>query len=306
MDKLDLSVIILSYNTKDITDECLSRLHQSVISCQKKHQNEIEVIVLDNASSDGSAQMIAKKHPWVTLIESKTNTGFSRGNNMAFSLSKFPIVLFLNSDVYVEQDSLAKALEYFKNPNCDVLGPKLVFGDGSFQPSAGNLPTPLNTIFWILGVSLIPGIREFTNPFHPNYQSFFASPTVVPCGWISGAFLMIKRSVFEKVGGFDEKIFMYLEEVELCKKVKDAGFRVWYTPQIKVTHLHGASSRFDPTQAFVRELKGLKVYFEKYYPGVYPIVKVFLILGLILRVIAFSLLGKTKRARAYVEGLSVI
>lgn len=303
---MDLSVIILSYNTKEITDECLARLKESVDFCQKKMGNKIEVIVLDNASEDGSSEMIAKKHPWVTLIESKTNTGFSRGNNMAFSQSKFPMVLFLNSDVYAEEDSLVKALEYFKNPDCDVLGVKLLHQDKSFQPSAGNLPTPLNTIYWILGISLIPGMREFTNPFHPNYQSFFKSPTVVPVGWISGAFLMIKKEVFERVGGFDEKIFMYLEEVELCKRIKEAGFKIWYAPNIAVTHLHGASSKFDSTLAFVNELKGLRYYLKKYHPGSYWLVKMFLILGLILRVMVFSLLGKTQRARAYVKGLPYV
>lgn len=304
MNNLDLSVIVLSYNTRDITDECLSRLKFSVVRCQKKMKNLVEVIAVDNASEDGSVEMIESKHAWVNLIKSKVNTGYSRGNNIGIKKAKSPIILLLNSDVFLEEDSLAKALEYMRNPNCDVLGPKLIFGDGSFQPSAGNLPTTLNTIFWILGVSLIPVVRQFTNPFHPNYKSFFAS--VYPVGWVAGAFFMVRKAVLDKVGGLDEKIFMYLEEVELCKRISDAGFKIWYVPTIKVTHLHGASSKFDPQMAFVRELKGLRYYFQKYYGWVYPAVKLFLILGLILRIIAFSILGKTGRARAYVEGLFVI
>lgn len=301
---MDLSIIILSYNTKEITDECLRRLQSSVVSCQKNLGNKIEVIVLDNASSDGSARMIKENHPWVELIESKENTGYSKGNNLAFKKSKHAIVLFLNSDVYVEEDTLGKALEYFKNPDCDVLGPRLKFENGKFQPSAGNLPNPYNTICWILGISLIPVVGDFTQPFHPKSNAYFSQVSKV--GWVTGAFLMMKRKVFESAGGFDESIFMYLDEVDLCKRISLRGFRVWYVPTIWVTHLHGASSKFDMSYAFVSEFKGLKIYFKKYYPFWYPFVKVFLIVGIILRIIVFSFLGKTKRARAYMDGLGVI
>lgn len=293
---MDLSIIILSYNTKDITDECLKRLQVAVDRVQKKGC-KVEVIVLDNASTDGSVEMIEQKHQWVKLIKSKINTGYSKGNNLAIKQSDNPYILFLNSDVFVEDDTLIKSLEYFKNHECDVLGAKLVFENGGFQPSAGNLPDPFNTIFWILGLSCF-------GTFHPKNKSYFEKDRKV--GWVSGAFLMIKREVFEKAGGFDENIFMYLDEVDLCKRIKNAGFKIWYVPTITVTHLHGASSKFDPTLAFKNELKGLKYYFGKYYPRQYPVVKIFLVLGLILRVIAFSLLGQTKRARAYLEGLSFI
>lgn len=290
---MDLSIIILSFNTRNITDECLRRLQSGVSSCQTKHKNNIEVIVLDNASTDGSVEMIKDKHKWVKLIESKENTGYSKGNNIAFKKSKYPVVLFMNSDVYVEEDTLEKAINNF-NENIDILGPKMVFENGSFQPSAGDLPNPLNTIFWILGLG----------GFHPKDKSYFDKKCEV--GWVTGAFLLIRREVFEKLGGFDENIFMYLEEVEFCKRANMAGFSIWYIPSIVVTHLHGASSKFDPFPALLRELKSLKVYFQKHYKNFYPVVRLFLILGLIFRIIAFSLLGQTKRARVYMEGLGVI
>ncbi len=304
MANLNLSIIILSYNTKDITDECLSRLRLSVLSCQKKLANQIETLVIDNASDDGSAEMVKKNHPWVKLIESKENTGYSKGNNIGISQSKFPLILLLNSDVYLEEDTLEKALDYFNNPDCDVLGPQMVFENGQFQPSAGNLPTPFNTISWILGLSLIPGVGSLTNPFHPNYKDFFEKERKV--GWITGAFFMFKREIYEKINGLDENIFMYLEEVEFCKRITMAGFKIWYVPAIKIIHLHGASSNFDSSVALLGELTGLKYYFQKYYSQNYPLVKFFLILGLILRVIAFSFFGKTKKARVYIQGLGVI
>lgn len=302
---MDLSVIILSYNTKNITSECLSRLWEAVSRCRQKLGNEIEVIVVDNASSDGSAEAIRKNHSWVKLIESKNNTGFSGGNNLGLKKATNPYILFLNSDAYAEEDTLIKALEYFqKNPNCSCLGPRLVFENGKLQPSAGNLPNPFNVIAWILGLSLIPFIGVLTFPFHPKDKGYFEKERKV--GWIMGAFFMVKRQVIEKVGGFDEKIFMYLEEVEFCKRISNGGFQIWYVPEIKIIHLHGASSNFDSSPAFIQELKGLKYYFGKYNQAAYGVVRIFLVLGLVLRIIAFSLLGRTKRARAYIEGLKVI
>ncbi len=268
----------------------------SVVSCQAKLKNKIEVIVFDNASADGSAEMIGRKHSWVKLIKSKINTGYSKGNNLAIKKTSNLMILLLNSDCFVEEDTLFKSLEYFKeHPDCGVLGVKLVYENGNLQPSAGFLPNPFNVIPWIFGIA---------NSFHPRNKDFFKREKKV--GWVTGAFFMIKRHIFEKVGGFDESIFMYMDEVDLCKKVGRGGFKVYFTPSIQVTHLLRASSPALPEKVFVKELAGIRYYFKKYYLGIYPLVRLFLVLGLIFRVIAFSLLGKTKRAGAYLEGLSVI
>lgn len=304
MDNLDLSVIILSYNSKDITHRCLLKVEEAKNLCEKRLGNKVEIIVLDNASSDGSVEMIREDHPDVKLIASKENTGFSKGNNIAMIKSRNPFILLLNSDVYLEEDSLYKTLAYFRvNKNCDCLGAKLTYATGKLQPSAGNLPNPLNIIFWILGLSLIPIIGNIP-PFHPKNRSFFAKAHQV--GWIMGAFFAFKKEVFDKTWGFDENLFMHMEEVEWCKRIKDLGFKIWYVPQVEVVHLHGASTKFDLGASFLNELKGIKYYLQKHYRNFYPPTKFFLILGLLLRVIAFSLLGKTQRARAYVEGLGVI
>lgn len=307
---MDLSIIILSYNTKDILSECLKRLQLSVTSCQTNLKNKVQVIVLDNASSDGSVEAIRKILKQVQddgveieLIESKENTGYSKGNNIALKKAKHPLILFLNSDVYLEEDTLEKALNYFKNPGCDSIGVKLKFADGKFQPSAGNLPNPFNIPLWILGLSKIPGL-SLINPYHPSEKSYFSQ--VIEVGWVTGAFFMIKKEILDKVGGFDENLFMYSEEVELCRRIKKAGFRIWFIPTISVTHLHAASSNFDTSPAFINELKGIKYFFHKYYPNWYFLIKLFLIKGLILRVVAFSLLGNVQRAKAYMKGLSVI
>lgn len=305
MSEIDLSVIILSYNTKDITLRCLSKLKLAKSYCEKRLGNKVEVIVLDNASEDGSSEAIKSEHSWVKLIEQKENTGFSKGNNIGMKKSKGNFILLLNSDVYIEEDSLYKSLAYFRvNLNCDMLGARLNYSDGRLQPSSGNLPNPLNIIFWILGLSLLPMVNQLIPPFHPKGKNFFSKAHKV--GWVMGAFLMLKRKVFKTSLGFDENLFMHMEEVEWCKRIKNLGYKIWYVPQVEVVHLHGASTNFNLTPSFLNELKGIKYYVLKYYHSYYLIIKLFLILGLILRTIAFSILKKTDRAKIYLRGLSYV
>ncbi len=292
---MDLSIIILSFNTKDITGRCLNHLKKAKDYCEKRLKNNIEVIVVDNGSEDGSPQMIKEDFPWVKLMALKENSGFSKGNNIGMKKAKLPFILLLNSDVYLSEESLYKALAYFRvNLNCDVLGARLELANGKLQASAGPLPNPLNIIFWIFGLL----------GFHPKSSSYFNKAHQV--GWVMGAFFMLKRKVWEKVGGFDENLFMYLEEVEWCKRIKGQGFKVWFVPTVCAVHLHGASSNFDYSLGFLNEIKGIKYYLLKHYRFYYVPTKLFLILGLRLRIIAFSVLGKTQRARIYLEGLGVI
>lgn len=301
MSNLDLSVIILSFNTKDITLRCLSKLKTSIGFCKGKLGNKIEVIVLDNASEDGSVQAIKTEHPWVKVISSKENTGFAKGNNLAMKQSKKPFILLLNSDVYLEENSLYKALAYFRvNLNCDLLGVRLNYSDGRLQPSAGNLPNPINLIFWIFGIKSMP----FVPAFHPVRKSYFSKAHQV--GWVMGAFFALKRKVFESSGGFDENLFMHMEEVEWCKRIKDLGYKIWYVPQVEVVHLHGASTNFDLSDSFLNELKGVKYFLKKHYPVFYLPLKLIIWKGLLLRIIAFSILKKPIRAEIYKKGLGLI
>lgn len=301
MDKLDLSVIILSYNTKDITRRCLQKVELAKAYCEKKLGSNIKIIVLDNASEDGSASMIKQDYPNVKLIVSKENTGFSKGNNIAIKKTNTPFVLLLNSDVYVQEDSLYKTVAYFRvNLNCDVLGTRLNYSDGRLQPSAGNLPYPVNIITWILGLKSV----LFVPAFHPVKKSYFSKAHRV--GWIMGAFFAFRRKVFEKTSGFDENLFMHMDEIEWCKRIKKIGFKIWYVPQVEAIHLHGASTKFDLSASFLNELKGIKYYLKKHYSLLYYPTKLFLILGLILRIIAFSILKKKERARVYWKGLGIV
>jgi GT2 family glycosyltransferase len=298
----DLTIIVLSYNTKDITNECLTRVKVAKLATEKALGNKVETVVVENASEDGSLEMIRQKHSWAKLIVSKTNTGFSGGNNLALKEVKTSFVLLLNSDAYIEEDTLIKAMEYFeKNPECDVLGCKLKFADGRLQPSGGYLPTPLNTVLWISGLSIIPGLDS--HPIHPRDKSFFTEEKEVD--WVMGAFFMFKKEVYNKTGGFDETIFMYGEEVEWCKRIKDNGFKMFYAPEFAITHLDKASSKFMLEKPLLNEIKGIVRFFKQHYKAQYSWVSLVMRVCLMMRVVAFTLLGNGQRRRAYVEAMKV-
>lgn len=305
MNNLNLSVIILSFNTKEITDECLTRLKKSKENCEKVLKNKVEVIVVENASADGSTEMIQKQHPWVKLIISHENTGFSKGNNIGMKASQQPYILLLNSDSYVEGDTLEKALLYFEShPQCDALGCKQILPNGSIQVSAGFLPTPLNTVLWITGLNIIPGVEKLVKPIHPRDKSFLSHEARAE--WVMGAFFMMKRKIFEKTGGFDESIFMYGEEVELSKRINDLGFKIYYVPSIQITHLDKASSQHLWEKPLLNEIKGLVRYFKSHYPQRYFFIKAVLGLSLILRLAVFTILRNSQRQKAYWQALTVI
>ncbi len=296
--EITLSVVVLSFNTKNITDKCLSCLMVARKEFERKFKGKIEVIVVDNASSDNSAMMVKKKYPWVKLISEKENTGFARGNNIAMKKARGDYFLLLNSDAYVGKNTLVDAISYMsKNEDCDVLGCKLVYEDGKFQPSSGFLPTVVNVPLWMFGIDKVPILQGYLKPFHPNHRSFFAEERKV--GWIMGAFMLVKREVFEETGGFDEEYFMYTEEVEWCRRISDLGFRVYFTPKFQVTHLLRASGGFDVKKPISKEGDGVIYYFQKHYPKYAWIAKYSIIFGYLLRVLAFAFLGNRGKFEGY-------
>lgn len=298
----DISIVTASYNTREITDKCLKYLGRAVGYARRKGY-EVEVVVVDNGSKDRSAEMIAKKYPWVKLTISKVNTGFSGGNNLGMKQSSGKYILLLNLDAFVKEETLVESLEYMKrNKGCDVMGVRLLNKDGSLQPTAGYLPGPGNTLQWLLGLDVVdefPAAWRLVQVMHPRNPGFFAKEREV--GWIMGAFMFMKREVYEKTGGFDEKIFMYMEEVEWCKRMRDEGFRIWYVPSIAVTHLGQASSGFDLRKPLIREMEALPYYFAKHYPEWVGIIKLAMKAGVGLRWLAFNVLGQKERADIYRE-----
>jgi hypothetical protein len=235
LDVLDASVVIVSFNTRDLLRECIRTLQREAGGV--KH----ETIVVDNASRDGSADMVATEFPEVRLIRSEINLGFAAANNLAFEIARGRYIVLLNSDAFLRPGALPLSIEHMDtNPQVGLAGGRLVGRDGSWQPSARMFPSPLNNLLMMSGLaakypkSRLMGRmdRSWADPLQP-----------ASVDWVPGAYSIIRRSVLDQIGFFDERFFLYFEEVDLCRRVKAAKSEIWYWPDIVVQHLGGESAK---------------------------------------------------------------
>ena len=255
---IELTTILVSYNTKELLDECLADLRRA--------QEQIgggKIIIVDNASRDASAEYIEQTAPDVTLIRSATNVGFGRANNMALDKVDTPFLLLLNTDAFVPPDALRVTMDYMKaNPDVGIVGVRLVGRDGILQPSCRYFPTPWNTFLSRSGLSRwLPG-RLVDDMHWPHDQAR-------DCDWVPGCYYLVRTEVVKQVGLFDPRYFLYYEEVDNCRAVKRAGWRVVFFPHTQVVHIGGESARKDgPLSQSGRQVETLQIesamlYFRK-------------------------------------------
>jgi hypothetical protein len=239
----DLSVIVVSFNTRDLLRECLTSL---LAECDSLPTGvKAEVLVVDNASKDGSAEMVAVEFATtctpVRLMPSSVNLGFGAANNLAFEAAEGRYLVLLNSDAFLHHCALARALELMEaNPGTGVGGARLVGRDGEWQPSARQFHSLWDDFLIHSGLSYhFPHSRIFGAP-----DRTWADPLLpAEVDWVPGAFSILRREALVKVGLFDPVFFLYYEEVDLCRRIKDAGFSISYWPDVVVTHIGGESSR---------------------------------------------------------------
>lgn len=295
----DCTVIILSYNTKDVTDECLSKVEASVAYCEKELGNKVDVVVVDNGSSDGSADMIRSKYPHVTLKALEKNVGYPKGNNIAMREAQTPYMLLLNSDSYVRVHTLADSLMYMqRHPGCDILSARLLYLDGSFQSFGGYLPTPFRTIRWAFGFESIPFFKRFMHPIYQRKQSFYRKERLMD--WATTGFFLLRKKVYDLTQGFDESLFLYMEDVEWCRRIKDKNLKICYSPDIDIVHLGGFSAKKLPSANLLRRHAEGVLYFHKiHYPRAVRLVAFCLVLGFGIRALFFALLLQTSKATTY-------
>ena len=231
----DVSVVIVSFNTRDLLRECLNTLAAEAGGVR------YEAIVVDNASRDGSADLIEAEFPAARLIRSPVNLGFAAANNRGFAIAQGRYVVLLNSDAFPRPGALPKALACMDaNPNIGLGGARLVGRDDAWQPSARLFPSPLNDFLSLSGLS----VRFPRSRFFGRVDRTWADPgEPADVDWVPGAFSIIRRDVLEQVGSFDEAFFLYYEEVDLCRRIKAAGYKVCYWPDVVVVHLGGESSK---------------------------------------------------------------
>lgn len=231
----DISVIIVSFNTRDLLRECLHTLRAEAGGVR------YELIVVDNASRDGSADMIEAEFPAARLIRGETNLGFAAANNRGFAIAQGRYLVLLNSDAFPRPLALPKAVAYMDaDPKIGLGGARLVGRDDSWQPSARLFPSPLNDFLSLSGLST----RFPHSRFFGRMDRSWADPgAAAEVDWVPGAFSIIRREVLQRVGSFDERFFLYYEEVDLCQRIKAAGYKIYYWPDVVVTHLGGESSK---------------------------------------------------------------
>jgi GT2 family glycosyltransferase len=261
----DVSIIIVSFNTREILRQCL----QSVVD--DSSSLVAEIIVVDNASTDGSPEMIEQDFPQVVLLRSKINLGFAEGNNVALRQACGRYFVLLNSDAFFVPGALPLAIRHMdESPSVGLGGCRLIGRDGSAQPSSRCFHTVLGDAIVLTGLAARFPKSRFFGRFDRTWADE-NQPAAVD--WVPGAFAILRPSALRKVGYFDSNFFLYYEEVDLCRRMKRAGIPVWYWPDIVVIHIGGESSRqviaqeFSPlaAQVVLWRMRSTLLYYRKHH-----------------------------------------
>jgi GT2 family glycosyltransferase len=299
--KMDLSIIIVSFNTKETLTDCV----KSVIKFTK--DLNYEIIIIENGSKDGSLERTKELEnifPQVSLIDAQTNLGFGKANNLGATKAKGEYLLFLNSDTLVFDNAIKDSLEKLKKiPGTGVYSCKLLNADRSTQSSGGHFPTLGNVFAWQFFIDDIPLVGRLISSFHPQLASYDKDKRM---DWVTGAFMITPKKIFKEVGGFDEKIFMYTEEMELCFRLDKLGYKTIYQITPAIIHLGGASG--GSVLALSNEVKNMIYFWKKHRPSwQLPLIKTFFFFGSLLRLLIFGIIkGDEKARRAYTQAIRLI
>ncbi|MBA4239934.1 MAG: glycosyl transferase family 2 [Sphingobacteriaceae bacterium] len=255
-----LSVVIVNYNVKHFIEQCL-------FSVLKASENiACEVFVVDNNSVDGSVTLIQEKFPQVNLIVNKTNTGFSVANNQALKIANGEYVLLLNPDTVVQEDTFSKILAFMDvHPEAGGLGVKMLDGQGNFAPeSKRGLPTPEVAFYKMFGFArFFPKSKRF-GKYHLSYLS---ENELSEIDVMSGAFMLIRKTVLDKIGFLDETFFMYGEDIDLSYRIKKAGYKNYYFPDTQIIHYKGESTKRSSLNYVVIFYKAMAIFSNKHFSG---------------------------------------
>ncbi|MEW5883353.1 MAG: glycosyltransferase family 2 protein [Armatimonadota bacterium] len=253
----DLSVTICSWNTRDYLDRCIA----SVLA--QADGIALEVIVIDNASEDGSAEMVEQKYPSVRLLRNDQNRGFGAGHNQGFAVASGEFLMPLNSDAIVHPSCLERLVSFLRqHEDVGIAAPKLLNPDGSLQYSGRRFPTPAAALFRNTPLGKLFPNNRFAREYLMQDWDHLEPRDV---DWVSGAALCLRADVYHEVGGFDERFFMYLEDVDLCRRVHDAGHRVVYVPDAVITHVIGASTDRVANRMIRQFHKSMLLYYAKHH-----------------------------------------
>jgi len=258
----DLDVIIVNHNTRTDLDRCLQSL------ASHPPAGDVRIIVVDNASSDGSVQALRADWPSIELIALERNVGFGAANNVAFRASGAPLVLLLNSDAVVPAGALDTLLARLRETGAVAAGPRLVDGEGRPEISYGWMLSPLAEFMQRLRVRAAASRSRIAERY---VARLVARERTVD--WVSGACLLVRRTAAEAAGYFDERYFLYEEDVDLCAALRARGGRILFTPRAQVVHLRGQSRRRAGARADAEYDRSHLAFYEKHAPRWVPLLR---------------------------------
>jgi GT2 family glycosyltransferase len=272
---MQLSVIIVSYNSIGLLENCLFSVQKAMLTIDG------EVIIVDNNSNDGSKEYLPSKFPGVKFIFNNENLGFAKACNQGFKISSGDHILFLNPDTVLSETCLTDCISFFKtHADAGAVGVRMLDDKGKFlKESKRGLPSPSASFYKLFGLATIfPRSKTIAK----YYQGHLPENENNPVEVLSGAFIMIKRAVFEKVNGFDETFFMYGEDIDLSLRINQVGYKNYYLGKISITHLKGGSTTYN--KKYVRDFYGaMNLFVKKHYNEKSTLYRLFLHAGIGIR-----------------------
>jgi GT2 family glycosyltransferase len=248
-----LSIIIVSHNTRDLLARCLTSIREA------GYRQPYEVLVIDNASSDGSAEMVAERFPDVRVVRNEANLGFSAANNRGVTLSSGDHILLLNSDAQLKPGTLESMVERLdRDPDLGIIGPRIENPDGLVEISWGKDLNPFRELLR----KALQYFHRRKNPLALAWVRSFTSRSRLT-HWVSGACLLCRRDAYLRAGLMDQDFFLYMEDIDLCRRVRGLGFKVAYYPEATVLHVRGASTDKDPARVSYEYRKSQLLFYRK-------------------------------------------
>lgn len=303
-----LSIIVVNYKTLDLTRQALNTLLKN----SPWVKTEAQVIIVDNASNDGSYEALRKEFLFFEVIEHDVNSGFAGGNNIGMKLAKGEYVLLLNSDTISIEEALKPIIGWMdEHKEVGISSIQLLNENRSIQATGGYFPYLLQIFYWMFFIDDLPFLDTYIKAFHTSTASFNKAKVFYTkeraLDWVTGAFFLIRKSVIDKVGYFDEQMFMYAEEMEYCYRARKAGFTCRYVPIAKIVHLGGKSSG-NIRSPIIGEYKNMLYFYRKHMPSYQlPLVRLMMKLGALLRVVLIGIGKRRKEAiNVYIEAFRLV